>query len=919
MSVRFTVFSIFVFLSRSAAFGAPEMQPQIPFTFVANHGQAETGVRYLGAGAGLKAWFRDTAVVFQHGSAMTRMTFEGAGAVRVDPDLPTGARANYLFGRDSTLWLKDLPIFGAIRYTGLWADVEMICMAEGGGLRTEYLTSAGGDVSHIHLRFDGDTRIQADGTLLVSVAGGELTVPRPLVLERVRAGQRPLDTEYQKLPDGSIGLSLVKPLNTGVQTVASDRNILISGYFGGNSEDNITAIAVDSLNNLVVAGWTTSSNLPTSGGEQKKYGGSVDAFVASFLPNGGGLNYCTYLGGSGDDRAFGIAVDSGRNVYITGWTSSVNFPVVSPIKTHLGGTRDAFVAKLAPSGNSMVYSTYLGGSGVDVGYSIGLNVSTGNAVVAGDTTSTDFPVTAGVVQPQSRGGQDVFVATISTTGTALVYSTYLGGSGVDHAASVSVGPSGGIFVGGYTWSTNFPVVGAQQPSSSGGQQGFVFKMRITESGLSWSTYLGGSGGSIGAPQEVTSVHVNPALCANCNNVIVGGITGAPDFPVTGGAFQTSLAGDTDGFVALLSNSSGYTLQATYLGGSLADSITAVAGDFYGDIYVTGSTSSVDFPVKWPFQAANAGSMDAFVVKLNPSLSNLLFGSYLGGTGSDSGNAIAVDNETSIMVVGQTSSGNFPAEGNLANSPTAILTSFLTKIAPNFTLGVSYGYLGQSIFVADPWHVAAYLGSTAYGNATDIAIVGDWTGTGTKEIGVFRNGTWYLDTNNNGVLDAADKTVVFGQAGDIPVVGDWRGTGRVALGLFRQGTFILDLSGHLTGVPTGLSDASFTFGQGGDIPIVADWSGSGTTKVGVFRNGLWIEDYSGGRVYNSSANRSYVYGQAGDLPVVGDWDSSGNPPKIGIFRQGLWVLDYDGDNTWTIPGLNEMTIGLGFTGNSPLVF
>jgi hypothetical protein len=138
-----------------------------------------------------------------------------------------------------------------------------------------------------------------------------------------------------------------------------------------------------------------------------------------------------------------------------------------------------------------------------------------------------------------------------------------------------------------------------------------------------------------------------------------------------------------------------------------------------------------------------------------------------------------------------------------------------------------------------------------------------------------------------------------------------------LGLFRHGTFILDLSGHLTGIPTGLSDATFPWGQGGDVPVVADWSGSGTTKVGIFRNGLWLVDYLGTRV--NGVNQSYIYGQAGDLPVVGDWDSSGNPPKIGIYRDGLWVLNYDGTNTWLVPGLNEMVVTFGFTGYSPLIF
>jgi hypothetical protein len=311
-------------------------------------------------------------------------------------------------------------------------------------------------------------------------------------------------------------------------------------------------------------------------------------------------------------------------------------------------------------------------------------------------------------------------------------------------------------------------------------------------------------------------------------------------------------------------------------------------------------------------------MDAFVVKLNNTLSSILFVTYLGGSGSDQGNAIAVDSETSIIVAGQTSSGNFPTAGSLQNYSPTILTSFITKIAPNFTLGVAYGYQGQLAFTADPWRVASYVASTVYGEATDLPIIGDWTGSGTKRIGIFRNGTWILDIDGNGVIDSSDKTVAFGQAGDIPVVGDWRGTGQIALGLFRHGTFILDLSGHLSGVPTGLSDATFSFGQAGDIPIVSDWNGSGTAKVGVFLNGVWLVDYTGGRVV-SGLNRSYVYGEAGDIPVVGDWDSSGNPPKIGIYRAGLWILDYDGDNMLTVQGLNEMAVGFGFAGYTPLVF
>ena len=503
--------------------------------------------------------------------------------------------------------------------------------------------------------------------------------------------------------------------------------------------------------------------------------------------------------------------------------------------------------------------------------------------------------------PSPVGSQDVFVAKLSSVGNSFIFLTYMGGSGIDHGSSVFVAPQGGIAIGGYTWSINFPTAAGRILRRYFNRHPAAVRMRVccqtfTRPGtrLVFGTYLGGSGGSVGAPEEVNSVAVD-----SLSIITAAGTTSSANFPVTPGAFQITLGGQTDGFVARFTPF-GVLLQSTFLGGALGDGINAVTLDFHGVPYLTGFTDSQDFPVQNPIQSANAGGMDAFVVKLNTSLSALLFGTYLGGYGSDGGNAVAVDFETSVIVAGQTSSGNFPIAGNLPKSSSEILSSFVTTIAPAFKTGVAYGFQGQQIITSDLWHIASPIQSTVFGNATDLPIAADWDGSGRKRVGIFRNGTWILDINGDGINDTGDKTVVsFGQAGDVPVVGDWLGTGHIALGLFRQGSFILDLSGHLTGVPTGQSDATFPFGQGGDLPIVADWNGSGTAKVGVFRNGLWLVDYNGDRVFNG-LDRTYIYGQAGDLPVVGDWDSSGHPSKIGIYRSGLWVLDYDGDNTWTIP-------------------
>ncbi|HWB98371.1 MAG TPA: hypothetical protein VG672_16780, partial [Bryobacteraceae bacterium] len=334
----------------------------------------------------------------------------------------------------------------------------------------------------------------------------------------------------------------------------------------------------------------------------------------------------------------------------------------------------------------------------------------------------------------------------------------------------------------------------------------------------------------------------------------------------------------------------------------------------------GFTLSLDLPTKAAGQAVPGGgvygSMEAFAATMNSGMSQLTFGTFLGGAGSDSGNAIAVDSLSSMIVAGQTSSPDFPAYGgSLKSVPTQVLSSFLVKLAPDWTLSVA---AGPDVTV-DSSHSGGYGGvvtTFTYGQAGDIPVAGDWTGTGVKRAGVFRNGTWILDTNGDGTLNAGDQVVAFGQAGDIPIVGDWTGSGRVKLGLYRAGAFILDLSGHLSGVATGVADATFSFGLPGDIPVVGDWNGSGFAKVGVFRSGSWLVDYNGDRVFNG-LDKTYNYGQAGDIPVTGSWDSSGIT-RLGVYRAGYWILNYIGTNVLGTLGSTELYIPFGAPGQIPLV-
>jgi hypothetical protein len=894
----------------AAGLATPAMKsmasPHMPFAFVENRGQADAHVRFIGTGPEFKAWFEDRGVILQQRETVVSVTFEGGAKPAIGAEEPLGGTANYLRGRDPAGWQTNLPLFGEIRYTGVWPGIEVTYRTEQSRVAAEYRVAPGAAVNQIRLRFDGDARIQADGALRVSGRSGDFVERKPVLFQSVDGRRVEVAGAFQRLPDGAIGFRAgdydhARPL-------VIDPSILFSGFFGGTTQEGITAIAVNYYSNVIVAGWTSSTDLPASAGAQIGNGGGVDAFVASFSPDGGSLNYCTYLGGSGDDRAFAVTVDAAMNTYLTGWTQSVNFPLKGAFQTRLSGPRDAFVAKLNPAGNALLYSTYLGGTGSDTGYAIAVD-GTGAAIVAGDSTSTNLPVTAGAFRTVSGGAQDAFVAKLSPAGNALFFLTYLGGSGIDHASSLALDVTGTVYVAGYTWSANFPVVSAYQPQSGGGQDGFVSRLSANGMTMIFSTYLGGHGGSTGAPEEVNGLAVDQLGYA-----VVAGTTSSANFPVTAGAFQTAFGGETDGFVSRFSPA-GMLLESTYLGGTLSDGINAIALDFHGTPYVTGFTISENFPVQNPLQSMKNGTENAFVVKLNTTLSGLIFSTYLGGSGSDAGNAIFVDAQTSIIIGGQTSSFDFPVLGNMPTTPPSQLSSFVTKMAPNFNVGTALPSGSALSFVTDPWRASGFVQVSLFGNATDIPVVGDWTNTGVERIGVFRNGYWYLDTNNDGVLDAGDQTVIFGEAGDIPLVGDWDGSGRTAVGLYRGGTFILDVSGRLSGVPTGVRDAPFAFGLASDIPVVADWNGSGTTKVGVFRNGEWLIDYNGTR----TINQTYVYGQAGDVPVVGDWDSSGKPNKIGVYRQGIWILDYDGDNAWTIPGLNQLLIGFGSAGFPPLVF
>jgi hypothetical protein len=418
---------------------------------------------------------------------------------------------------------------------------------------------------------------------------------------------------------------------------------------GGAGFNAATAIAVDSTGAAYIAGYTDSYNLPTADPEQNFNAGSDNAFVAKLNPAGSSLVYCTYIGGSADDRAYGIAVDSTGAAYLAGSATSQNFPTEHPEQSSLEGARNAFVLKLSPAGNTLVFSTYLGGSGSDTANGIAVDAA-GNSYVVGDTTSLNFPASG--FQTGYHGSQDAFVTKISPSGGSLLFSTYLGGSSADHGAAIAVDSSYTVYVTGSTYSADFPVANAYQGSIGGGMDAFIARLSSNGNALLFSTYLGGSAGSVSYPETAQGIALDTA-----GDAYVVGVTSSSNFPLLS-ALQPQLLGEMDAFVAEFS-SSGSLLYSTYLGGSGVDVGNAIAVDSSGAAYVAGYTFSTDFPVVGGFQTALGGGCDAFMAKLGPAGASLVYSTYLGGSGSDTATGIAVDASGNVYLSGWTFSNNFP--------------------------------------------------------------------------------------------------------------------------------------------------------------------------------------------------------------------------------------------------------------------
>lgn len=385
-------------------------------------------------------------------------------------------------------------------------------------------------------------------------------------------------------------------------------SLIYCTYLGGDQADYPSGICVDTAGNAYVAGYTTSSTtLPvTAGAFQTTYnGGADDGFVAKINPTGTSLLYCTYFGGNDMDRVNGISLDSAGNIYLTGLTQSSNFPISATAKQKGFSSWECFISKLNPAGNGILYSTYFGGSSMDYGNGIDVD-DEGNAVVTGSTRISNIPITSGVIQPTRGGGDDAFVVKVNADGSDWIYSTYLGGSGADQGRSVSLDTDGSAYIFCIGDSPNFPVTPlAYQTTNHGSYDFMVTKVNSTGTEWLYSTYVGGSG-----------LESSRSMARSAEGKIcVTGYTPSGDYPVTPGALYPTRPASYSGFVSVLDKTLSNLLMSTYFGGNTWDESYGVAFTSDETPVICGLTWGNNFPVSaGAFDTSLGGTSDVFVYK-----------------------------------------------------------------------------------------------------------------------------------------------------------------------------------------------------------------------------------------------------------------------------------------------------------------
>lgn len=728
----------------------------LPLQFEQNQGQTDPAVRFLARESGGTVFLTADQLVLSlnargRGGAVSqppvvvRMGLIGSMA---PPDVagvdPLAAVSNYMVGMRAQ-WHRDVPNFARVAYRNVYPGIDLVVHGESGAPEYDFVVAAGSNPRAITLNFSGQRGLRLDGSgdLVFDTAAGPLTQHRPLISQDLGSGRHTIPGGFRVLGGGRVAFDIgaydvTRPL-------VIDPVIAYSTFLGGggtSGADNVNNLTVDSAGNAYLVGTTTSTDFPSTTLVGPRNGS--DAFVAKLNPSGSAIVWSTVFGGSDTrgDNAEGLALDSSGNVWVSGYTFATDFPTTStafeatrtcasiPCRDH-----NVFVSEFNSTGNALQYSTYLGGHGAtsgantqsEIGWSIAVD-SADKAYVTGSTSSPDFPTTSGSFQstyPTTCCNGVAFVAKFdsSKSGAAsLVYSTFVSGSHGSDSHVIAVDAAGEAVIAGSNASTDYPVTsGAFQTttlSTQGGDggDGTLTKLNSAGTGLLYSTYIGGSKAS-----PINSVALGPN-----GRIYLAGRTEASDFPTTAGAFSRSFHGGSlnglmdDGFLSVIApNGQGSSdlFYSTYVGGNGDEEEKSVAVDASGNAYLLGFTKSSDWPLLNPVQGVWGGqnldfqfNSDASVAELRPAgggASDLVFSTYLGGTGDEAPASVALGPQGAVYAAGSVTGPAGPTSALPVQFPTtrgaaretwagssSTSTGFVTKLDPSGT-SASLGVVGAS--------------------------------------------------------------------------------------------------------------------------------------------------------------------------------------------------------------------------------
>jgi len=560
----------------------PESSPNIELNtmFFSSTWSNDNGIFYAcRKGTHSVAYFGISSVYYVADDTVFTLEFVGSNQVEPVGEQPAGSVTNYLIGSNPSSWKTDQLDYELLRYGNLYPGIDLIYKIYQSQLKYEFVVSPGADPSNICLRYaDAEEISVIHNQVDIYKSGNQIADTNLFVFQDKESGLHEIQCSFESSKDNEVTFAIGE-YDISQELVIDPVYLAYSTYLGGDDWDYSYCITVEN-GYMYVGGSTQSLNFPTLNAMNDTFnGGSEDAFLTKFAPDGQTLIYSTYIGGSSSDYILDIDVVDGV-AYIAGSTSSSNFPVVSAYDTVLGGPSDLFVAKLTADGQSLIYSTFLGGSsGESLG---GLDVEDGYAFVGGYTLSDDYPTSNGFDLTWNGGSSDMFITKLATNGQTLVYSSYLGGSDQDRCWGMSV-DNGYAYLSGQTKSTDFQTQSPIDGTHNGNWDAVIAKVATDGLSLVYSTYFGHSGDDFG--YEVDTENGYAYFC---------GHTYSSGFPV-GDGYDNIFDGATDGFVMKLSPDGQTVLYSSFIGGSSSEEVDAIAVE-NGQAYVFGSTWSDDFPI-----------------------------------------------------------------------------------------------------------------------------------------------------------------------------------------------------------------------------------------------------------------------------------------------------------------------------------